>query len=577
MLVNSSKQYLQIATGNTGIATIANFTPSTYVSAYTYTLDQFYSTAAKTWTVYIPNDAYHDGVTPGNVMPSSRILVSINQPLTYFINSASTIGFPTLTDVTDDNYYILNDKIEFDFGSNSLNRLNLNLTGVDFFGLPILVQAQYLFFYGSTYGPNVCASTGMPSGTSLLSVFNQYQTAMTYLPSTFAGYWSPLLATYTNPAGGGGVCKLRIYSPGTAMGSTWSQTNPSTVTFPTNYFLNTIGNGAPCTWYNAVWSGTTQSGATAFYEQNSKPYLILDATAGVPGQPAVPAVAKGTLQSDGSFLFTIQGGGKGVDNTTIQFPNPTSSMAFFTGAPTDYKPAIVSNAPPATVKQVLKVFATSIIGGFFPIDCRNPAITINQTYLENNSSQYFLNNALLEQALTGCACESNIPWYDYYSRTFLTIGTPNVFYTSAYSDFLGTDGTIVIVNPYTDNTAATVTISLDDLSGITLPDPYSDIVSYSITLSIPMYKDSGGHLQPAVTVQYSTDGGSSYTTYTSGSFPSAGNKLFLKVKYVDPTSLYYNSTFTTQIAPLQQLYHPTLPLSGTITTSGGQTTISPGG
>ncbi|MBI2743583.1 MAG: hypothetical protein HYX48_06675 [Chlamydiales bacterium] len=557
VLVNSSTQYLSFSGPTHKLATISNFTPVTYLSApqYSYPLSFFELIAPNTYTFYIPNDG-NNGVPGSNVMTSSRILLSLQQPLTYFINNVGALELPAEFDATNDNYYILNDKIEFDLGSNALNRLNLNLTGVDFFGLPLSVQANYMFFFGSSF-TNACAVTGMPPAVSLADVFTQYNTALNSLSSPFNGYWQSLIATYTNPpSSGGAVCNLRIYAPATAMGSTQTQSNPSMVTFPTNYFLNTASSNPACTWFNAVWSGKTQSGAQAFYQQNPTPYLVLDATTA-----AGAATAKGCEVGDGSFRFSISGGPDA--GNVIIFPSPTSSKAFFTGAVSDYEPAITGNASAATMAQVFKVFATSIISGFFPINCQYPTpITITNTYVQNNSSNYFQNNSRLDGLLTSCPCVDNTPWYDFYSRTLLTIGTPNIFYTSAYSDFLGTDGTIVIVNLATNNSAATITVNLNDLStGVNFPDPYSDTASYNITVNIPS----------TVTALFGTSASGPF-----GAIPPTanGNAFFLQVTY--NSGVYNGQTFVTQIAPLAQIYHPILPGQGVVLTNGTNTTVNLG-
>lgn len=500
-------------------------------------------------------------------MKSSRILISLQQPLTYFINNVGVLELPAEFDVTNDNYYILNDKIEFDLGSNALNRLNLNLTGVDFFGLPLEVKANYQFFYGSSYS-NACAITGMPSTVSLANVFSGYNNALNSLASPFNTYWGGLVATYTNPASAGGAtCNLRIYAPATAMGSSQTQSNPSSVSFPTNYFLNSALTNAGCTWFNAVWSGQTESGAEAFYQQkNPTPYLVLDATT-----TAGAATAKGRQASDKSFRFSISGG---PDNgNVVIFPPPTSSKAFFTGAVSDYTPAITGNTSAATNAQVFKVFATSIISGFFPINCQGPEpITITNTYLQDNSwnsqsstSNYFQNNSELNTLLGGCPCVANNPWYDFYSRTLLTIGTPNLFYTSAYSDFLGTDGTIVIVNLATNNSAATITVNLNDFStGVNFPNPYDDTTVYQFTVNPPS----------DATVEYGSAIGGPFSALPAPPISAQGNQFFLQVTY--NTGIYQGQTFVTQIAPAVQVFHPILPGQGTITTTGTNSTVAIG-
>ena len=571
ILVNSSTQYLSINSG-TGHATITNFTPNTYIYSpssttpgpqYSYPLSYFQSTGTNQYTIYIPNDG-NTGVPGSNVMKSSRILISLNKNLTYFINNAGLLQLPNEFEFKDDNYYTLNDKVEYDFGSNNLNRLNLNMTGVDFIGLPLAVYANYQFFYGSSYTP-CCVVTGMPSSVTLAHLFSGYTAALANLSPPFNQYWAGLVSTYTNPTGSTnpGTANIRIYAPATAMGSSQTQTNPSAISFPTGYFLNTSGGNASCSWFNAVWSGQTQSGSQAYFaKQSPSPgfpaYLLLDATT-VNGS----ATALGYEQSDNSFNFTIQGG---PDNGNyVSFPYPTSSMAFFTGAASDYKPAISTNASADTVAQVLKVFATSIISGFFPINCQYPnKIELNQAYLQNHSSSYYQNNSTLTSSLSGCSCVPNVPWYDFYSRTFLTIGSPNLFYTSAYSDFLGTDGTIVMVNPNTNNSAATVTIVINDVTtGVIVPEPEQDTTVYSAVVGIP-----GG-----ATVKTATAATGPWSTITYPFNPS-GNTFYLQITYGN--GIYNGQTFVTQVWPSVEAFHPILPGQGAITTTGMTTNVTLG-
>lgn len=565
-LVNSASQYLAFSSGSGHIlGSITNFTPTTYLSSslYSYQLSFFENLVGNEYVFYIPNTG-NSSTHPDTVMKSSRILISLNQPLTYFIDNTGALQVPSEFDAKNDNYYTLNDKVEFDLGSNGLNRLNLNLTGVDFFGLPLRVEADYQFLYGSTYH-EACAVTGLPSAVSFSDVFSGYTGALADLAPPFNTYWSGLVATYTNPDST--VSNLRIYAPATAMGSTQTQTNPSLVTFPTNYFLNSSCNPAGCTWFNAVWQGMTLSGETAFYQQTKPtPYLKLSADI-----DAGTGVAEGNEFSDGSFRFTIYGTGTSPTpdkGSTITFPIPTSTKAFFTGAVSDYVPAISSSASADTNAQVLKGFATSIIAGFFPINCAvSPSINIDKEYLQNHSSEYFENNAILSGALSGCSCVANVPWYDFYSRTLLTIGTPNLFYTSAYSDYLGTDGTIVITSLHDHNADAVVSVYLNDCTMSTTPDPYSDSTTYTVNIGIP----SNTHGTQLATIGYGTSASGPFTPYSSGTFSSSGTDLFVQVTY--SSGVYNGGTFVSQVAPAVRVFHPILPGGGNVVTNGTTTTV----
>lgn len=561
VVVNSNRQYLSFGGSPHKLATIANFTPITYISnpIYTHALSDFENTGPNEYTFYVPNDG---GLPGAQLMQSSRILISLKQPLTYFINNLGVLQIHADVIATDDNYYILNDKIEFDIGSNNLNRINLNLTWVDFFGLPMLIRATYNYLKGTDYILS-CATTGLPSSVGLSDVFTQYDSALDSLVPPFNGIWKGLQATYTNPSSiGSTLCNLRIFAPATAMGSTQQQTNPSKVFFPTNYFLNTISSPAGCTWFNAVWDGETSSGKQAFYKvrKPTTAYLVLDATTS-----PKEATATGFEDDSGTFNFTISG--LPDNGRIIQFPKPTTSKAFFTGAASDYEPKIIPNgASAATVSQILKVFATSIIAGFFPINCQPNMIRINSDYVQAHSSQYFQNNPILTSMLDPpCPCVGNVPWYDFYSRAMLTIGTPNLFYTSAYSDFLGTDGTIVIINLRDHNQNARITIDLNDMTtGVNFPDPYADTTLFNITVNEP---------QTVSKVEFSTSASGPWVAVP----PSAtGDKFFLRVQY--STGPYAGPPgYITQIAPSVRAFHPILPLEGVITTNGVNTTIALGG
>lgn len=554
-----------------GVGSIANYTHSTYLSnylcpggvQYSYPLNFFPTgSVANSRLIYIPNSG---GLSGQQILQSSRIFISLGSSLNYFIDYTGALQVTSPTTI-DDNYFVLYDKVEFDLGSNSLNRLNLNLTGVDFFGLPLLVKATYSFLGGTTYCP-ACATTGWPQSIAFSQVFNLYQNYLTTLPDPFKGYWSSLLTTYINPDNS--VSNLRIFSPATAMGSTQSQQNPTKVSFPTNYFLSDIISNSACTWFNAVWQGGTVANPVSYYMQKPSPYLILDATTSDFGV----AQAKGNLNTNGSFIFSITGGSI-APGSTITIPKPTSSKAFFTGAVSDYTPAITGSGSGTNTdlqSQVFKVFATSIIAGLFPINSLNPSVgLIDQTYVVNNSASYFQNNSTLEGYLQYCSCNQNIPWYDFYSRSMLSIGQNNRFYTSAYSDFLQLDGTIVITDLQGNNANAFVTVYVNDCTA-TLPDPYGDTTNYSVTVSIP--NSTTVPATPLLTVSYGTASTGPWTPITNGQTVNlAGDGMFFQVQYL--TGNYTGIDFVTQIVPIQEIFHPVLPEGGSIILEGTNVTIS---
>jgi hypothetical protein len=172
---------------------------------------------------------------------------------------------------------------------------------------------------------------------------------------------------------------------------------------------------------------------------------------------------------------------------------------------------------------------------------------------------------------------ANSPWYDFYSRTLLTIGTPNLFYTSAYSDFLGADGTIVITSLDSHNDAATITITLNDCStGVNFPDPYTDSTEYTVYINAPYDKDQNA----LAIIEYSLTGESGpFTPYTVPLMNISGSSIFVRVTYQNSpiyTSPYNGLAFVCQVAPYTKIFSPILPGSGTITTNGTTTTVAIG-
>jgi len=251
-------------------------------------------------------------------------------------------------------------------------------------------------------------------------------------------------------------------------------------------------------------------------------------------------------------------------------------MAFFTGAVSDYEPAISGTASTMAFAQVFKVFATSVISGIIPFNCQPGAVTLDSTYAQNHSSEYFENNSILNNYLSGCSCVANSPWYDFYSRTLLTIGTPNLFYTSAYSDFLGADGTIVITSLDDKNADATVTITLNDfLTNINFPDPFTDSTVYTVYINAPQDKD--GHELADIT--YGTSRSGPFSAFTNPISNVSGSEVFVKVTY--KSSIIYKTpydglSFVSQVSPNAKIFGPILPGAGNVSTTGTTSTIAIG-
>jgi hypothetical protein len=162
---------------------------------------------------------------------------------------------------------------------------------------------------------------------------------------------------------------------------------------------------------------------------------------------------------------------------------------------------------------------------------------------------------------------SNSPWYDVYSRTLLTIGGGNLFYTSAYSDFLGADGTIVITDLAGKNADATVNVTLNNCStSVNYPDLYSDSTSYQVFINPPFNK-AGTQL---ATILYGTSISGPFNTYTNP-ITATGSEIFIKVTYTDSASPYNGKSYISQVAPQPKVYHPILPGQGNVSLTGSNT------
>lgn len=573
--VNSSTQTLRQNIPGTGMVHAVDWA-ATVGAAPEYTGDQsaiqlsaldIVSSPGR-YVVHIPNDVR---------LNSSRLFISINNPLQYFVPPGPVPLTPTFTtesDTTSGNYYILQDKIEFSLNpGTSTYDLNMNLTAVDFFGLSMLVQGEYHTSAGSSL---TYSSTGM-SSLSRATVFSEFLTAVSGLESPFNTTWSKLAVTYTNPAAaGGGSCNLYIFAPATVMGLSQTLSNPTPTTFPTDYFLNTTLVSSGCSWFSAVWKGATLNGTQAYFSDSSH-QLFVDATTSSGAATAIgketPTLVNGVMDYN-AFQFKVTGGPD--SGKTITFPTPTTSKAFFTGAASDYQPAVITTASLATQEQILKIFSSLIIAGLMPLS-GSPPIFLNQTNVDTNySSQYFQNNTLLTNALNTslCGCK-NYPWYDFYSKTLIGIASPSPFYASAYTDFLGLSGDFTIYDVGDGGingpgTGAAVVVTLNVVG--TVPSPFEDTTLYDIEIFPPSGSGAGGITAAA----YSTNNGGAWTSLTVGSptpvpigTHSASQGILLRATYTTP-----NGTYITQIAPAEEMFWPPMPSSPVIATTGATTTIT---
>ena len=503
---------------------------STYVSASgsgTYPLHFFLNPATGAYTFYLPSTA---------TLNSSRIYYSVGQPLDWFVNAGGAILVPPqdFADPSQDGYYTLFDKQEFTMDAN--DRLAMNPTLVDYYGLPLSFSISYMDYSQQPVVPAV-AYAGLPPALLSTAIFTNYGAAVATLPTSPCSgtqpRWGGLSLAYTPPSGSSGP--LRILSPYSGV-----QTNSPLLTnplFPIDYFLT--NNYTNCDWLTTVWYNSSNN---ALYQL--APLYIDLSTAG-----PTYGVASGQVDGSGNFNFTaLTGAGTG---STLVLPLPTSSRAFFTATLSDYIPAATMTGDPNVATAIWQGLSAAVISGIIPLSGTSQTNPLSQTYIRQQT--LFANNA-------GLSCIG--PWYDFYSGTLIGMkSSPYLkFYTTPYGDYLGTDGTVTVTN--IANAQASVTVTIGNMSTIPIPNPFNDTNTYTVVftpLAASATATFGANpdyaLNPAV-----PSGGHTYSTV-------AGSTMYLGITY--NSGPYAGQVWGTHIIPSAPALKPVLPIPSTISLSGG--------
>ena len=390
-------------------------------------------------------------------LTASRIYFSVGEPIDWFIPATGPVQViaKDFADPTQDNYYTLFDKQEFTMVAN--DRLIINPTLVDYYGLPLSFSINFL---DQTKNPPIQTTQfgGLSPTLTSLQIFTNYINALTTLPTTPGGgtepKWSALHLTYAPPSGSSG--NLRVLSPNQGI-----QTDSSVLTnplFPIDYFLtNTF---TQCDWLDQTWKN---AGNTAIYQTQS---LYIDLSTSGP----TFGVAKGDVDNSGVFKFVaISGEGTG---STLDLPLPTSSKAFFTSTLTDYTPAPTITGNTAVAAAIWQALSAGVITGIIPILGTTENAPLSQSFFRQNPQ--FVDNANI-------SCVG--PWYDYYSGTFISLGSGNYtkFFTTPYGDFLGISGEVTVTK--ISKAKTNVKITLANMAGIPVPDPFNDSNNYTVTFN----------------------------------------------------------------------------------------------
>jgi hypothetical protein len=485
--------------------------PMTYVSAQTsgsYPLSSF-NNGSGVYTFYLP-------ITVN--MATSRIYFSVGGPLDWFIRAAGPVQVSPLDfiDLSQDGYYTVYDKIEFTLNANS--SLTINPTLVDYYGIP-------LSFYVTTSGGTSYA--GLPPSLASTTIFSNYDTAAAALPATpnsgTEPNWAGLSLTYQAPSDVS-AHSLRVLSSGSALKSGNSiVTTPAYANYSSfnNYYLsanNYIQVG--CNWFTNVWKNGSND---ALYQASP---VYVDLSVAGPGS----GVATGQVDGSGNFVFTVPSSGCGsgaASGFSLTLPIPTTSLPFYTGSLNDYSPAPTIVGAQAYATVIWEIFSAAILAGIVPLTGTTCSSPLSESYIRSQT---------LFQANANLACTSssstNPPWYDFYSQTFLGMGTGNYtkYYTFPYADVWQTDGTITVTSLSTANTQ--IFINIASMSGITIPNPFNDNNSYTVTFTglpgdgttVTFGSNSDYSQNPQVTqgVPYPATGGTMYMGVTYSTGPYAG-------------------------------------------------------
>lgn len=357
---------------------------------------------------------------------SGRIYISMAAPLNLHVDgNTQKIADPDFLNVTDPSYSMFYDKVEFTY--QNPGGVFMNLTAVDFFCLPVLLELH------SNSGVQ---TSGFSQARS--NIFSTVRNVFAQNDKTPGKIWNHLIVPYKDPTTQTVTGDLRILATGKAM-----SVNPNI--FDSNY-LNNDSYGF--NWVNNVWGG--------YYRNHT---LSVDATE---LQAPNNKIFTGQVNNANQFVFTGAGG-----SPTVTINLPSNSTPFFAAAGGSFDAP--NNTPQAIIiRELTAAFAS----GMIPAD---PSVVLSRNYFLNNTAKFYTTNPLLPGA-----GQTTGPWYDLYSKALHSFG--NHIYTFAYDDALGIDGTTAAGS--NDNPSAVLTIG--DLTGTPIPNsgpiPPPPVGVYNVTV-----------------------------------------------------------------------------------------------
>ena len=402
-----------------------NMTAETQASNYAYPLEHF-------------KNEVGDVTFNLTQMVSGRMYFSVKYPMDFYIErnqthpESSIITEPDGFKTRDPNYYKLHDKIEFTY---SQGGLYINPTAVDFFSLPIQLSQES--FDNQT---NVAGFCNTRDG--VLGIFNETIRNVTEgrSPSTFTE-WNKLKLTFDEGSVEvGRPTVLRVMSPGKASGK-------GDANFPDDYLTN---QAYGCNYVDEVWAHYGQAGNSIKIDCSELEGLN-------------NTVVTGHVNEEGLFVFTHTHG------TQLKLQKPASSSFFEAGGITfDFPDGSIG----ATIGAiVVKGLTAAFNVGMLPAE---NSVVLNQKYFQDNKQKFYIDNNYLNNTDGG-------PWFNLYSKAIGGSACEKGAYTFAYDDFIGKDGTLTDSN--VDNIGL-VEITLGNMTGTIIPDPYTDTAKYNITLTL---------------------------------------------------------------------------------------------
>jgi len=365
-------------------------------------------------------------------MYSGRIYVSMKYPLKLYIDSSNSekiaIVDPNGFKTRDLNYYTIYDKFEFSYGDDGLY---INPTAVDFFAMPIRIYAQNST---SSFKESGLTQTRSDVLKSVERSFSQFSS------NESSEEWSKLFLKFDESSS-----VLRIMAPGKAMVNTGPGSNP---TFFTDYLSD---KKFGINYIDAVWD---------YYKCNRVKIDcgILKDDPDFKDKLHKGYIFEGYVEGD-KFTFSNTD-----DEFTLEISKP-DTQSFFAGGQGSF------NFPNHTVGVIIvKELTAAFISGLLP--AKDGALLNLKYFIDKKSEGKFYQKNPNLKAEGG-------PWYDLYSKAFSSF--KEVIYTFAYGDALHEDGTLHCPNV---NDIGKVSVTIGDMSGTELPDPYTDSTKYTITVNL---------------------------------------------------------------------------------------------